>query len=410
MDHPVHGELNLKHHIEVRFVVTVPRFSELRDATAVGAGFYTPSVHVAFQSFRLWIVPKAEGKEECVGMYLCPMESGEATVYGSLIEVIKANCAASCVREMVCPPHVLDEETRPAGFGAHTLIEFNTLRDDGFLSDASLHLRVYITFMRGRNAHLCPMPGEDDHVAYALQDEMSDLFAEGTDSDMIIVTRGVEWKVHRAIISHRSPVFRNMLGANMTETKSRRVEIPDFEPQVVLQFLHFLYAGFLQDKALNSLETMGALLKMADKYDVSSLLLECKRCLTMMLTRESVLHVMAVAHEIGQHDLQMTAMKFATRDTAFFQEVVDSREFDLLEPGLARELLIFSTGFGRKRRREGAGAEALEFPDGTDWTRLSYTQLQRACDERWLWTVGQRRELELRLESNEGGSCSHGPS
>ncbi len=60
------------------------------------------------------------------------------------------------------------------------------------------------------------------------------------------------------------------------ENITREAEVNDFEPDIVEDFLHFLYTGELVDPALyNSLD----LLLLADKYNVVALRKECEKAL-----------------------------------------------------------------------------------------------------------------------------------
>ena len=58
--------------------------------------------------------------------------------------------------------------------------------------------------------------------------------------------------------------------------------------------------------------------------------------------------------------------------------------------------------FIRKCRKRPRPIEFHEFPDDATWDALSLAQLQRACDERELVSVGCKSELVSRLV----GHCS----
>merc|ERR1719215_2246604 len=85
-------------------------------------------------------------------------------------------------------------------------------------------------------------------------------------------------------------------------------------------------------------------------------------------------------------------MEFITQDAQHLQKVQDTPDFDNLGVVLIQEILSkFASRLdgARKRSRE----DGLEFPDGTDWTRLSVSQLRRACLERDLPDAGSKSQL-----------------
>lgn len=76
---------------------------------------------------------------------------------------------------------------------------------------------------------------------------------------------------HRVIVSSRSPVFEEMFSSPTVESITGQVRIDDVEPTVFREFLFFLYTGTLQVSANSP-----ALLKVAERYEVSTLIQICK--------------------------------------------------------------------------------------------------------------------------------------
>merc|ERR1712228_773526 len=99
-----------------------------------------------------------------------------------------------------------------------------------------------------------------------------------------------------------------------------------------------------------------------------------------------------MANRFRNQALKEACLRFATKDESTVRTLHDSREFDELDAGLVRELFISAQGSG-KRRRVGE----MEFSSSTLWEDLSSAQLQRACDERGISTLGDRDELVARL-------------
>ncbi len=80
------------------------------------------------------------------------------------------------------------------------------------------------------------------------------------------------FKVHRAIISSRSPVFTELFNTSTVESVTGKVRIDDgVNPDAFKEFLFFLYTGELKVSANSQ-----SLLKLAEKYQVESLIEICR--------------------------------------------------------------------------------------------------------------------------------------
>ena len=62
-------------------------------------------------------------------------------------------------------------------------------------------------------------------------------------TDFIIIVRSKEFKVHKSVLSARSPVFMRMFSSAMKEAADNKVEINDVEPSTFEKFLAFIYCG-----------------------------------------------------------------------------------------------------------------------------------------------------------------------
>ncbi|XP_046444611.1 uncharacterized protein LOC124194447 isoform X1 [Daphnia pulex] len=80
------------------------------------------------------------------------------------------------------------------------------------------------------------------------------------------------FKVHRVIISSRSPVFTELFNTSTVESVTGKVRIDDgVNPDAFKEFLFFLYTGELKVSANSQ-----SLLKLAEKYQVKSLIEICR--------------------------------------------------------------------------------------------------------------------------------------
>jgi speckle-type POZ protein len=87
------------------------------------------------------------------------------------------------------------------------------------------------------------------------------LFENPNFSDVTLVCGHREFKMHKAILSARSPVFSAMFEHQMLEGKSNRVHIEDIDPEVLYEALRFVYTG----RSNNIDKLADLLLPVADK-------------------------------------------------------------------------------------------------------------------------------------------------
>ena len=82
---------------------------------------------------------------------------------------------------------------------------------------------------------------------------------------------------------------------NVKENTNNEVELDDFEPNIVANFIKFLYSDELIDEALyNSID----LLLLADKYNVEPLRKECEKALAKLINTSSAISYLCTASRI----------------------------------------------------------------------------------------------------------------
>jgi len=91
--------------------------------------------------------------------------------------------------------------------------------------------------------------GDNSIIAYPLKrrsslpSDMQKLFNDDTFSDVTLAVDRVTFKVHRAILAARSPVFKRMFSNEMKEKNEGIVDISDYSADVLEQMLMFIYTG-----------------------------------------------------------------------------------------------------------------------------------------------------------------------
>ena len=109
-------------------------------------------------------------------------------------------------------------------------------------------------------------PGSKYHKN--LSSNFNELYYSGDFSDFtIICADGIEFPVHRCVLSVHSPVFKAMLQTNMIESKNNVVEVDDIDGHDMNEILHFIYT----QKVRNIHENLHGLMYGAEKYQLESL-------------------------------------------------------------------------------------------------------------------------------------------
>mmetsp|Transcript_43362 Transcript_43362/g.97888 ORF Transcript_43362/g.97888 Transcript_43362/m.97888 type:complete len:409 (-) Transcript_43362:70-1296(-) len=400
------GKLDLQHCSEGSCVVRLPNYRERVGNVAKGQYLEAADfLNIGGVKFALRVYPKGDVDADDGQVSLCleTYAPERGIVLHAVFSIVDAE-ESMALRSSTIWASLEEPSDVPADevfyHGWMHFCKASEIEEGGYLSDGVLRVRVKVKFVEKErvchpNAPSVVIKDMPDHVEKLIKDlkEMLDV----GDGDVVLVADGEEHVAHRAILKARSPVFRAMFGAPMAEGHSGRVVIEDLDADTVSGFVQFLYTAELPDSALegddSAVETLVKLVRAADKYEVNSLVDICVDELKHWMTTRNVLKSLMMAHTFRNQALKTACLGFATRDEQTVRALHDMREFDELGADLVRELFVFAHGTG-KRRMTGA----FEFPNGSDWTRLSNAQLQRACDERQLLALGERRELLARLE------------
>ncbi|CAK0874649.1 unnamed protein product [Prorocentrum cordatum] len=205
--------------------------------------------------------------------------------------------------------------------------------------------------------------------------------------------------VHKAVLLARSEVFRRMFAHNMQEAIDGAISVPEIDADTADCFTHFLYAGRLLGEEGGAYGLCLRLLPLAKKYEVNSLVSFCAARLTYYLAESNAAELLRLADMYDVLPLKQHVVKFIARSMDTLRAVQDTAEFDKLDANLIKEVVSTMVAHcGAKHPRDEA-EQVLEFPDGSDWARLSVAQLRRACSERKLPSAGLRAALLSRLSA-----------
>ena len=130
---------------------------------------------------------------------------------------------------------------------------------------------------------------------------------ESADLTLVLVcSDGGEVKVHRSILSARSPTFYAMMESDMKEKRSGRIELKDFEKNIVESMVQFIYTAKIDEK----FEDFVDLMKIGHKYMIKSLVEECSKKIARGISKENVLELGVMADTYSVEDLAKSCAEF----------------------------------------------------------------------------------------------------
>ncbi|GFR19175.1 tdpoz3 [Trichonephila clavata] len=140
-----------------------------------------------------------------------------------------------------------------------------------------------------------------------LKEDLQCLYEEGIFSDVKLRTTTQTFKVHKTILSARSPVFRAMLSIDMKEKIHECVDVPDLEDDTVRRMLIYIYTNELEGLQW---ESASKLYVAADKYEIIALKSKCRSFLKWHLEPNNLYEVLILADMHADGDLKEAVQNF----------------------------------------------------------------------------------------------------
>lgn len=178
---------------------------------------------------------------------------------------------------------------------------------------------------------------------------MEELLLSGSQSDLKICVKGMEFSAHKLILSARSSVFRSMLETNMTEKTSGVVNITDCDADCFKDFLLFLYSGRLD--VVSSSNALG-LHYIADKYNVEELKKACSECMAHEISVDSFCDVYLLAASCNESELLSAATEFFIENADIILLSPKWLSFSVEHVKLVNELLINMASKCKRNRKK----------------------------------------------------------
>jgi len=121
----------------------------------------------------------------------------------------------------------------------------------------------------------------------SLLSDLARIMGDEATSDISIMCQDQEIRVHKLILSARSPVFQAMLGSDMVEKSRGVITIMDANVTVVRQMVAYMYTA----KIDNDFDRIKELLVLANKYQVLELVNYCSSRIFESLSEDNALEI-----------------------------------------------------------------------------------------------------------------------
>ncbi|XP_044465573.1 BTB/POZ domain-containing protein At1g55760-like [Mangifera indica] len=159
------------------------------------------------------------------------------------------------------------------------------------------------------------------------------MLRENIHTDIIINASDGSIGAHRAVLAARSPVFRSMFSHDLKEKELSTINISDMSIEVCQAFLSYIYGSIEHE---DFLAHRLALLRAADKYDMSDLKEACHDSLMEDIDGKNVLERLQNASLYGLPKLKSSCMRYLVK----FGKIYDIQdEFNAFLQCADRELI-----------------------------------------------------------------------
>lgn len=155
-------------------------------------------------------------------------------------------------------------------------------------------------------------------------------------TDVTLVCKDRNFKVHKIILVSRSPVFRAMFELDMKESSTNIVDVYDIEPEAFEKFLEYMYTG---NTNVTFTEVV-SLLEACEKYQLLDAKQLCLAVLKANISITKAVEILLMADKFKLVSLKRTLLKFINDNAA---QVLESDGWSsmLTRPDLMNLVLRF---------------------------------------------------------------------
>ncbi|KAK4386872.1 BTB/POZ domain-containing protein [Sesamum angolense] len=145
------------------------------------------------------------------------------------------------------------------------------------------------------------------------------MLSESIHTDIVINASDGTITAHRAVLASRSPVFRSMFSHDLKEKEMSAINISDMSIEACQAFLNYIYGNIRNEEFLAH---RLALLRAADKYDISDLKEACHESLLEDIDTKNVLERLQNASLYQLPKLKSSCMRYLVK----FGKIYDIRD------------------------------------------------------------------------------------
>lgn len=189
--------------------------------------------------------------------------------------------------------------------------------------------------------------------------------------DCIITSNGQKYQTHKSILAIRSPALKTMINAQLTppnegKKKSTNVnptvnlDLEDIDPKMMPFFLNYIYTA--STDGIND-QNVPNVMKLADKYELSSLRSACLLFMENRLNKSTVIPILIEAYELNNERLKKKCMRYMQEQNIDLIGSPQWSHFKTENPGLALSLyeryISETTAAKEAKEKEAANKDSL---------------------------------------------------
>ncbi|XP_042909287.1 protein maternal effect lethal 26-like [Parasteatoda tepidariorum] len=154
-----------------------------------------------------------------------------------------------------------------------------------------------------------------------LSSDLMKILQQSYNTDIELSTGGENIKAHKIILQARSPVFQKMFEHDSSESAKNTVDVSDINPSTMKRLVKYLYTG---RKEKCNFDEVVQLYYASDKYEVMSLLEDCRAELLNYLDVNNACFLLLLANRHNDSVFEEKVVKFVS---ANFMSIINMDSF-----------------------------------------------------------------------------------
>ena len=279
-----------------------------------GETLYSPTFKATSNTECNWclsVEPTSENdeKKEFMGVYLELDKSSKCTEIFVKFSLHIVDREQKKARTVVSEIRKFDVEN-DCSWGFNLIKKRDLLSNNNLLPDDTLKIYCEVKFSEVEALVDFNQPDFNSLLSPCFKNDLSEdfeqLFENGDHTDVTISTNSKDFKVHKNILSARSPVFAAMFKHNTKENENNIVDISDIDEKVMQDMLYYMYTG----KSKHMEQLAPSLLAIAQRYAIEGLKKKCECTLLKNLSIENAVETLLLADLHHASKLKSRTLRF----------------------------------------------------------------------------------------------------